>query len=88
MRISARGWDAWLCAGLGSGWLPTMPGTWGSLAALGPAAVMVSAWGAMALLGAALLLLALGCWLCARLLPRLDESDPGWIVIDEWVGVW
>jgi len=88
MSTLPRDWRAWLCAGLGSGWLPLMPGTWGSLFALLPAALISGLSGPFGLLAAACLLWAVGCWLCADVLAGLADADPGWIVIDEWVGVW
>ena len=78
----------WLAAGLGSGWLPKMPGTWGSLASLPVAWLLIDGVGVAGLLVASLLLLLLGCAVCAIVLPTLAVDDPGWIVIDEWVGQW
>lgn len=78
----------WLAAGLGSGWLPKAPGTWGSLASLMPAWLIVDQLGALPLLMASLLILLLGCWSCSIVLPTMQEKDPGWIVIDEWAGQW
>jgi len=75
-------------AGLGSGYLPKAPGTWGSLASLPVAYVVLDAWGVMGLLYAALGLWLLGCWACMPVLKTMEEQDPGWIVIDEWVGQW
>lgn len=77
----------WLAAGLGSGWLPRAPGTWGSLAALWPGWWL---WrqGEGVLLGAVIGITLLGCAVCAVVLPTLEEQDPGWIVIDEWAGQW
>ncbi|HKI60695.1 MAG TPA: phosphatidylglycerophosphatase A [Mariprofundaceae bacterium] len=87
--VSPSQWLArWLAAGLGSGWLPKMPGTWGSLACLPVAWLLVAGAGAAWLLVASLLLLLLGCVVCASVLPTLAEDDPGWIVIDEWAGQW
>ncbi len=77
-----------IAAGLGSGWLPKAPGTWGSLAALAPGWLIVEQFGAPALFMASLLLFGLGCYLCMLILPQLDAHDPGWIVIDEWAGQW
>lgn len=77
-----------LAAGLGSGWLPKAPGTWGSLASLLPGWLIGDLFGVSALLIASGGLFALGCALCARLLPTLPDKDPGWIVIDEWAGQW
>ncbi len=78
----------WLAAGLGSGWLPKAPGTWGSLTSLIPAWFLVEQVGAVALMAASLALLVVGCWSCAAILPRISDKDPGWIVIDEWAGQW
>ena len=84
----ARSIHHWLAAGLGSGWLPKAPGTWGSLASLLPAWWIASYGGAISLLLASLLVLLLGCWNCYHILPTLKNKDPGWIVIDEWAGQW
>jgi len=78
----------WLAAGLGSGWLPKAPGTWGSLAALLPAWLILDQSGAGALLVASVVVWIVGCAVCAALLPQLADQDPGWIVIDEWAGQW
>ena len=78
----------WFVAGLGSGWLPKAPGTWGSLAALPVAYAIVSCCGATTLLASALILWALGCWACVPVLRNMTNQDPGWIVVDEWVGEW
>jgi len=78
----------WFVAGLGSGWLPKAPGTWGSLAALPVGAWIALTWQWQGLLLASLFLLALGCAACAPVLQNMEEQDPGWIVVDEWVGQW
>lgn len=77
----------WLASGLGSGLAPKAPGTFGTLAALLPWLLLREAplW-LYALLTAAVF--ALGVWASERLLRRLQVEDPGWIVIDEWVGLW
>jgi len=77
-----------LAAGFGSGWLPGAPGTWGSLASLPFAAMLLTYAGPGGLMAATLLLLAAGCVACAIVLPELADQDPGWIVIDEWAGQW
>jgi phosphatidylglycerophosphatase A len=77
----------WIASGAGSGLAPWAPGTVGSLAALLP-------WLALRELPAlayALLVLAafaLGVWASARRVHGAAAEDPGWIVIDEWVGMW
>ena len=77
-----------IAAGFGSGWLPKAPGTWGSLAALLPAWLMVELWGIESLFIATAVVTLLGCWVCFYILPSLSSDDPGWIVIDEWAGQW
>jgi len=81
-----------LAAGLGSGWLPKAPGTWGSLAALLPAYFILEYFGLNGLILATFLVTILGFWVCYVVLPQLvakgESHDPGWIVIDEWAGLW
>lgn len=77
-----------LAAGLGSGWLPKAPGTWGSLASLIPACLLLEYFGMDGLLLATLLVTLIGCGVCFLLLPAMADQDPGWIVIDEWAGQW
>jgi phosphatidylglycerophosphatase A len=77
-----------IAAGFGSGWLPKAPGTWGSLASLPIAWLLMLYVGIVGLATAALLILALGCFVSALVLPTLESDDPGWIVIDEWAGQW
>jgi len=78
----------WFVAGLGSGWLPKAPGTWGSLAALPVGAWILFTWQWQGLLLASMILLGLGCAACIPVLKNMEEQDPGWIVVDEWVGQW
>jgi len=77
-----------LAAGFGSGWLPKAPGTFGSLASLLPAWLLLDQFGFAALILALLLLLPLACWSTRVVLPLIKDKDPGWIVIDEWLGQW
>jgi len=86
--ISDKSWQHWIAAGFGSGWLPKAPGTWGSLVSLPPAWFIVQWVGASGLMIASLLVLLIGCLLCAHILPSLSNKDPSWIVIDEWAGQW
>jgi phosphatidylglycerophosphatase A len=72
----------------GSGWLPWAPGSWGSLAAL-PFAWLIVAEGGPGLLAlATLTLFAFGSWAADIALRETQSKDPGWIVIDEVVGQW
>jgi len=84
----SRDFNHWLAAGLGSGWLPKAPGTWGSLASLLPAWFILDWFHVSGLLVASLVVLLLGCRVCAVILPAMPDKDPGWIVIDEWAGQW
>ena len=77
-----------VAAGFGSGWLPKAPGTFGSMAALLPAWWVVSEHGLYGLLGMFVLLIPLACWSTYVALPGMQDKDPGWVVIDEWLGQW
>ncbi len=72
----------------GTGWLPWAPGTWGSLAAL-PFAWLLLYYGGPGLLAiSAFIVFVLGCRLSEIALEETQTKDPGWIVVDEVVGVW
>ncbi len=70
----------------GIGLLPRAPGSWGSLAALPIAWLVLQHSGPYALGAAAILVFALGCWASAGTIRRTGEDDPGPIVIDEVAG--
>ncbi len=82
----------WLAAGLGSGWLPKAPGTWGSLCSILPAWYILNTLGLDGLYWAIIVVTLLGFIVCYFLLPQLiaqgENYDPGWIVVDEWAGQW
>ena len=77
-----------LVCGLGSGFAPKAPGTFGSLAAV------LIWWFALGNLSLPVQLLviaavtALGTWLTHRVQARYRVSDPGAIVVDEFAGQW
>ncbi|MBR9970451.1 phosphatidylglycerophosphatase A [Magnetospirillum sp. J10] len=72
----------------GCGLLPRAPGTWGSLAAL-PLAWMLMQWGGtVALLAAAGLCAVVGWWASAVYVRRTGIDDPKEVVIDEVAGQW
>ena len=72
----------------GTGWLPGAPGSWGSLAAL-PFAWIILSYGDPSLLAfASVALFALGVWASDIAVRETQTVDPGWIVIDEVVGQW
>jgi phosphatidylglycerophosphatase A len=72
----------------GIGFLPLMPGSWGSLAALAAAWVISGFGGVAALLGGAALLFVLGWWAAGRVVEAGPLADPGFVVIDEAAGQW
>jgi len=85
--MRAKQFLRWAGAGLGLGFLPAAPGTWGSLGG-------VALWWLTLPLGltaqALLLILAaipaaLICGACAR---AAGESDPSFVVLDEILGMW
>ena len=67
----------------GCGLLPAIPGTWGSLAALPMAWLVLVKYGTLALLGVAVVLFLLGLWSANIYVRRNREEDPQSIVIDE-----
>lgn len=78
----------WLATGLGAGWLPKAPGTWGSALAL-PLFFLLGLVNPEAPLAATLLGLILGIPLCTKAARLLGNArDPGVIVWDEIVGQW
>lgn len=79
---------SWLSTWFFVGHLPKAPGTFGSIAALPFAWVLVWLGGPGLLLVAAALLFALGCWAVQIHMENSGVHDPGFIVIDEVVGQW
>jgi phosphatidylglycerophosphatase A len=79
---------SWSATWFGAGLLPWAPGTWGSLAALPLAWLLMTAGGALLLLVAAVLVFALGLWASDRYMRAVGVHDPGAIVIDEVAGQW
>ncbi|MEK9753394.1 MAG: phosphatidylglycerophosphatase A [Rhodospirillaceae bacterium] len=77
-----------LATWFGSGLLPGMPGTWGSLAALPFAWAIHLYWGPAALFGAALAVFAVGVWASDIYARAAGTEDPGAVVIDEVAGQW
>ncbi len=77
-----------IAAGFGSGWVPVAPGTAGSLAALVIGGCFIVIYSLNFLLVMWLLLLPVACWSTFVALPESVDKDPGWVVIDEWLGQW
>ena len=73
-----------VASGLGAGFLPRAPGTWGSIFALAAGAGLLAA-SPWALAAGVLAATAGGLWS----IPRAGgDADPGWVVIDEVAGMW
>jgi phosphatidylglycerophosphatase A len=72
----------------GSGLLPAGPGTWGSVAALPFAWIILRFGGLSALFAAAALVFAAGWWSADALARASGIKDAGSIVVDEVVGQW
>ncbi|MBL4693489.1 MAG: phosphatidylglycerophosphatase A [Magnetovibrio sp.] len=77
-----------LATWFGSGYLPKAPGTWGSLAALPFAWIMVQMWGVWVLAIASGVVFVIGLWAAKDYMDRSGVHDPGPVVIDEVAGQW
>jgi phosphatidylglycerophosphatase A len=77
-----------LATWFGAGLLPKAPGTWGSLAALPFAWILVTLGGWQSLAMATLIVFLVGWWAAARVVAKMTIDDPGFIVIDEVAGQW
>jgi phosphatidylglycerophosphatase A len=76
----------WLTTGLGSGLSAVAPGTFGTLAAL-PAAYGLLHCGLALQITLTLLTFAVGTLASQYVVKKWRIDDPGFIVIDEWVGL-
>lgn len=77
-----------LATWFGAGYLPWAPGTWGSLAALPIAAILVVFGGVWLLALATAVIFIVGVWASGRFAALIDTKDPGSAVIDEVAGQW
>lgn len=77
-----------LATWFGSGLLPWVPGTWGSLAALPFAWLIVEHAGHRWLALAAFIAFVLGCWAAHAYEQAVGGHDPGAVVIDEVAAQW
>lgn len=72
----------------GIGRLPGGPGTWASLASLGPGAGLLAVGGPVLVIAASFVLFLAG-WAALRALPDdVQQGDAGWVVVDEAAGQW
>jgi len=77
-----------LATWFGAGYYPKAPGTWGSLAALPFAWIIVEFGGVYALAAAAVVVFIIGLWAATGFMEKAQTHDPGPVVIDEVVGQW
>lgn len=77
-----------IATGFGAGQIPRAPGTWASLLALVPGALLHHYLGPLWLSVAAMLVLAAGAVATDRLLAAGAPQDPPYVVIDEVGGQW
>ncbi|HJP50523.1 MAG: phosphatidylglycerophosphatase A [Pseudomonadales bacterium] len=89
VKVSKVFSDPWyfLAMGCGSGLVPKMPGTAGSLLALVFYFILAQA-GTWLYATVVLIALGFGVWLCDRVARDMQMKDPSSIVWDEFVGVW
>ncbi|WP_417318254.1 phosphatidylglycerophosphatase A [Emcibacter sp.] len=71
-----------------SGLLPKAPGTWGSLAAMPFAWMLISNGGTLGLGAGIILSFVVGIWSSSIYMQISGRADPGEVVIDEVCGVW
>lgn len=85
-----RPWLFWLLSGLGTGWLPIAPGTWGAALALALAALLY--WSVPIFFQLALALLMAAAFVVGVLgVPKAEArwgKDPSAVVLDEMLGMW
>ena len=101
VAYKAPRWAWWVATGFGSGYLKPAPGTWGSLAAVAVWWMLLHLFGFRLLgklvvfhglfllpLALALGMAILGILASDRVLHETGLKDPGFIVADEWAGMW
>ena len=74
-----------IAQGFGTGQLPKMPGTWGSLVGI-PFYWLMHDLSLMSYLAITILFFIFGCWLCGQASKQLGQHDHPSIVWDEIVG--
>jgi phosphatidylglycerophosphatase A len=79
---------AWISTWFGSGLLPKMPGTWGTIAALPFGWLLQSQFGSTGMLIATAIIFCLGWWSTVGYVAADGRSDPGMVVVDEVAGIW
>jgi phosphatidylglycerophosphatase A len=88
-RPSGNFFAVCLGTGLGVGFIPFAPGTWGSL--WGPLLIWSSlktSWSKPALISFGVVFVALGVPICTRAARAIGKKDPGSVVYDEIAAFW
>ena len=75
-----------VATGFGSGLLPAVPGTWGSVAAI-PFCLLLSLVPASFQIFVFTILVLFGVGICQKAEERLGSKDPGCVVFDEFMGM-
>jgi len=75
-----------VATGLGAGYGPLVPGTWGSLPGVALAWIVEPRLGGWGLATLACVVALVGTWAADREARRLGQKDPGRIVVDEVAG--
>lgn len=73
-------------SGFGTGYLPYVPGTWGSLVGLA-FAFLTASWSREMFFIFWLMGIPVAAWICDQAAQTSQQSDPGWIVWDEVWGM-
>ena len=70
------------------GKLPLAPGTWGSVIALLVWYLIISYISSITLIVLILVIFGFGVYTSSSVENSINESDPSFIVVDEWIGQW
>lgn len=87
-NLSLRSPGVLIATWFGCGYLPKAPGSWGSLASLPFAWIIVTHGGSWALVMASVVVFFTGIWASNVYIIKSGTLDPGPVVIDEVVGQW
>ena len=78
----------WVSTVFRIGYLPTAPGTWGSLAAVVLWYLIIESISTITFIVTIIIIFILGVYTSSITERYSDQKDPSVIVIDEWVGQW
>jgi phosphatidylglycerophosphatase A len=87
-RVLIRHPFGWIATGFCSGFSPKAPGTVGSLVALLPWYFLMRGLSIEMYIGVLLLGFLMGVWASKWVIEKTNIQDPGFVVWDEFVGLW